>query len=140
LEDIEGALADLNSALAHDPANAAAYYDRSRLQRDPEALLADLNRAIEIEPSNPAYTEARMLQHWALGHEEAALVDAREHVKVCEECRGEYALTLRAARWSGLNGEAAERAAFSRLLDVKLPFGRRGIPAKDATQPAAPGP
>ena len=74
----EEAVADLDIALALDPAYTSAYASRgeslARLGRHAEAL-ADLNRAVETRPGYVWALCRRAVLHTAMGHPEEARAD-----------------------------------------------------------------
>ena len=79
LNDPQGALSDLNRAIALDPNLAKAYYNRGNLKNslnDPQGALSDYNRAIALDPNYTiAYYNRSNLKKNKLNDPQGALSD-----------------------------------------------------------------
>jgi tetratricopeptide (TPR) repeat protein len=81
----QGALADYNQAIALDPKNSLAYYNRGTLKYikldDPLEALIDFNQAISLDPKNSlAYTSRGYLGNKYLENVQGALADYNQAI------------------------------------------------------------
>lgn len=82
--DPTNALAFFNQAIAANPTNILAYYNRGRLQQHlghyPEAL-ADFNKLLSLEPNHLLTQQLRGALHLRLGHIDEAIADFNRYVQ-----------------------------------------------------------
>ena len=79
-DDIDGAIARFDQALARDPHNSSAWFDRGRARQrkgDLAGALEDLDRAIRLAPEAPAGYRARAGVERQRGDTRRALADER---------------------------------------------------------------
>ncbi len=94
-KDYQGALADYNRAIAINPDDADAYYNRGILKEsklnDPRGALADFNRAITINPDYAnAYYNRGILQE-RLDDPQGALADLNKALQINPQLANAYA-------------------------------------------------
>ena len=93
--DIQGALADLNQAIALNPKFAEAYYNRGLLKvqnlNDVQGALADYDRAIALTPKSAlAYNNRGHLKYHKLNDVQGALDDLSKAIEVNSNFAGGY--------------------------------------------------
>ncbi len=81
----EDALKDLNRAIALDPHQVAAWFNRGTLylkRGDYERALADLQKAVELAPEAPGPYFNRAVAYWNLGKKQKAIADMKRFVQL----------------------------------------------------------
>jgi serine/threonine-protein kinase len=128
--DLEGALADVDRAVALDPASGHAHYTRGALliaADRPDAALAALDRSLAVDPLSPA---TRMMQgraHLRRGDLAAALAVSRENAALHPQQGQLRGAVVRVLTLAGHHDEARREAELgdAGTLIAALLAGRR---------------
>jgi len=83
--DLDGAIADYDQAIRHDPKYTTAYINRGNAwgtKRDVDRAIADLNEAIRLDPKNALAYRKRGDMWGARGYNERAIADYTEVIRL----------------------------------------------------------
>jgi lipoprotein NlpI len=83
--DLPGAISSFTHAIAADPSNPIAYYNRGRVHDYEgrfEPALADYNEVLKLQPEYSGALQLRGALHLRLGHFEDALADFNRYLKL----------------------------------------------------------
>jgi tetratricopeptide (TPR) repeat protein len=117
--DYQGALTQLNQALALDPQNGSALARRGMVRarlNDTAGALQDFDMAIKLEPDNFSAYLGRGLLHRQLKDTEAALADLNEAIKLAPNVSLLYLARGRTYAGAGIAKNAIED--FSQALQL----------------------
>ncbi len=109
--DFQGALTQLNQALALDPQNGSALARRGMVKtrlNDPDEALQDFNLAIKLEPDNFSAYLGRGLLHRQLKDTEGSLADLNQAIKLAPSVPTLYLARGRTYAEAGLAKKAVE--------------------------------
>ena len=121
--DVDGALADLNKAIALDPLDVAALAERYSIEverKDQEGALFDLDRLIELDANDLARVRARAELHRVRNEREKALADYDRAIEIDPSDAASFRLRGEAHRLWG-QVEAA-RADFGKAIELNPRF------------------
>ena len=83
--DLPGAISFFTQAIAADPSNHIAFYNRGRVhdyEGRVEPALADFNEVLKLQPDYSGCSQLRGALHLRLGHFEEALADFNHYLKL----------------------------------------------------------
>jgi len=117
--DLQGALGQLNQALALEPENGSALARRGMLKtrlNDTDEAMQDFNQAIKLEPDNFSAYLGRGLLHRQMKDTDASLADLNEAVKLAPSLPQLYLARGRTYAQAGMEKKAIQD--FSQALQL----------------------
>ena len=128
--DLDGAIADFNSAIQLNPKDDAPYYNRAqakKLKKDAAGAVADYTRAIELGSTNPAAYNNRGNARAENNDWDGAISDYTRAIELKSDyARAYYNRAVARKEKSDANGAAADFKR-ARQLDPEL-VGKESVP------------